>query len=73
MGIKRIKYDYYSPDEFEYECDICGKSVEEDDVTMIKEDVYCPHCLKSYEEEQEELEQEERESAKFNRNKEEDK
>lgn len=73
MGIKRIKYDYYSPDEFEYECDICGKPVEEDDVTMIKNDVYCPNCLKFYEEEQEELEQEERENAKFNRNKEEDK
>lgn len=73
MGIKRIKYDYYSPDEFEYECDICGKSVEEDDVTMVKNDVYCPRCLEFYEEEEAEREEEEIESQKFNKNKEEDK
>ena len=39
---------YYSPDEYTYECDKCGLTLEEDECIKIKDEVYCKHCRKKW-------------------------
>lgn len=54
MPIKKHYMGYYSPDEYTYECDKCGQTIEEDEVIEIKGEVYCKHCAKEMEEDDEE-------------------
>lgn len=46
MPITKHYMGYYSPDEYTYECDACGHTIEEDDVIEIKGEVFCKDCAK---------------------------
>lgn len=53
MPIRVVNYGFWSPLEFEYECDRCGHPIEEDDVVEAGGDILCPSCAKELEEDNE--------------------
>lgn len=54
MPITKHYMGYYSPDEYTYECDSCGHTIEEDDIIEINGEVFCKDCAKEITEEEDE-------------------
>ena len=53
MPITKHYMGYYSPDEYTYECDECGCTVEEDDLIQANDKIYCQSCFKEKKKEEE--------------------